>query len=384
LKNYFGKPIKKLGFGFMRLPTYPGKPETEIDLDQVKAMVDLYMERGFTYYDTAYRYHGGKSEEAIRVAVSERYPRDSFQVTTKLPVSGNTTLDEMKEITKTSLERTGLDFFDLYFIHGIGHGPLEMLDKIKVWDYMKGVRESGKTKNLGFSYHGKADMLNRILDIHGNDIDIVQLQINYIDWDDEDVQSRKCYEACLSHGTGVIVMEPIRGGTLSNFTPEVASIFKRANPELSPASWALRYTLGLEGVVTVLSGMSALEHVEDNTKTANSFVPLSEPELGVISEVMAELKKIPTIPCTECRYCVEGCPQKISIPRILDLLNEYTLYQNLTSTKRIYGFVTTGFGPFSGAPVRASDCIECGACEKECPQNIKIIDAMKDAARLFE
>jgi len=384
LKNYFGKPIKKLGFGFMRLPTYPGMPESEIDIEQVKEMVDLYMERGFTYYDTAYRYHGGKSEEAIRLAVTERYDRDKFQVTTKLPVSGNTTLDEMKTITQTSLERAGLDFFDLYFIHGIGHGPIETLDKIKVWDYLKGVKESGKTKNIGFSYHGNADTLNRILDIHGKDIDIVQLQMNYIDWDDEHVQSRKCYEACVSHGTGVIVMEPVRGGTLSNFTPEIADIFKRANPEMSLASWALRYVMGLEGVVTVLSGMSELGHVDDNTRTADSFVPLNDTELGVLAQVMDELKKIPTIPCTECRYCVEGCPQKIGIPRVLDLLNEYTLYQNLPGSRRLYGFITGGFGPFGGVPAKASDCIECGACEKECPQSIKIIDAMKDAVRLFE
>lgn len=384
MKNYFGKPIKKLGFGFMRLPTYPGMPESEIDIEQVKEMVDLYMERGFTYYDTAYRYHGGKSEEAIRLAVTERYDRDKFQVTTKLPVSGNTTLDEMKTITQTSLERAGLDFFDLYFIHGIGHGPIETLDKIKVWDYLKGVKESGKTKNIGFSYHGNADTLNRILDIHGKDIDIVQLQMNYIDWDDEHVQSRKCYEACVSHGTGVIVMEPVRGGTLSNFTPEIADIFKRANPEMSLASWALRYVMGLEGVVTVLSGMSELGHVDDNTRTADSFVPLNDTELGVLAQVMDELKKIPTIPCTECRYCVEGCPQKIGIPRVLDLLNEYTLYQNLPGSRRLYGFITGGFGPFGGVPAKASDCIECGACEKECPQSIKIIDAMKDAVRLFE
>jgi len=385
VKEYFGKPIKKLGFGFMRLPTFPGKPESDVDFEQVKKMVDLYMERGFSYFDTAFRYHGGQSEVAIRIAVTERFARDAFQVTTKLPVNGKSTLDEMQKTTQTSLERAGLDFFDLYFIHGIGHGPVEMLDNIGAWDYLRSVKESGKANNIGFSYHGNADTLNRILDVHGNDIDIVQLQINYVDWDDEEVQSRKCYEACVSHGTGVIVMEPVRGGALANFTPEVADIFKRANPEASVASWALRFALGLDGVVAVLSGMSEIEHVDDNTKTADSFVPLSENEQGVIAEVMEELKKIPTIPCTECRYCVNDCPQKINTPGVINLLNEYTLYQNLPGARRMYGFVTSGFGPSGGgSPAKASDCVECGACEDICPQRIKIIDAHKEAVKLFE
>jgi len=382
MKNYFGTPIKKLGFGFMRLPTFPGKPESEIDYDQVQEMVDLYMERGFSYYDTAFRYHGGFSEVAIRKTVTERYDRSKFQVTTKLPVNQKSTLDDMKNTTKTSLERAGLDYFDLYFIHGVGHGRIEMLEEIGAWDYLKSVKESGKAKNIGFSFHGSADTLNRILDERGNDIDIVQLQINYIDWEDDDVQARKCYEAALAHGTGVIVMEPVRGGALSNFTPEVADIFKQANPEASLASWAMRYALGLEGVVNVLSGMSTLQHVDDNTKVTDAFVPLSDAEMGVINKVMEELKKIPTIPCTECKYCIDGCPKKIAIPRILDLVNEHTLYRNLPGAKRIYNFIATA--AFGGTPAKASDCVACKACEEICPQKINIIDELKNAAELFE
>jgi len=382
LKNYFGKPIKKLGFGFMRLPTYPGMPESEIDIEQVKKMVDLFMERGFSYYDTAFRYHGGKSEEAIRLAVTERYDRDKFQVTTKLPVEGTTTLDEMREITQTSLERAGLDFFDLYFIHGVGHEPAEMLDEIKAWDYLKGVKESGKTRNTGFSYHGDADTLNRILDARSGDIDIVQLQINYIDWDDDTVQSRKCYEACVSHGTGVIIMEPIRGGALSSFTPEVAAIFKQANREASIASWALRYAMGLDGVVAVLSGMSEIGHVDENTQIADAFIPLDDNEMRVIEAVKEELKKIPTIPCTRCRYCVDDCPQNIAIPQILNLLNEHTMYRNLTGDRRMYGLICSGF--LSGIPAKASDCVECGACESKCPQQIEVAKVLKEAVSLFE
>ena len=384
MKEYFGKPIKKLGFGFMRLPTYPGKPESEIDIEEVKKMVDLYMGRGFSYYDSAFRYHGGKSEEAIRLTVTERYDRDKFQITTKLPVMGTTTLDEMKSMTQTSLDRAGLDFFDLYFIHGVGHGRIEMLDEIGAWNYLKSVKESGKSKNIGFSFHGSADTLNRILDAHHKDIDIVQLQINYVDWEDDDVQGRKCYEACVAHGTGIIIMEPVRGGALANFTPEVAGIFKKANPSMSLASWALRWTLGLENVVNVLSGMSTIEQVDDNTTVADPFTPLSGDEQKVIDNVMAELKKIPTIPCTECRYCVNDCPQKISIPGILNQMNEYTLYQNLDGARRIYGFITSGWGPFGGSPAKASDCVACGLCEANCPQKIGIVDCLKEAVKLFE
>ena len=182
MKDFFGAPIKKLGFGFMRLPVFPGKPEDDIDYEQVKKMVDLYIERGFTYFDTAFGYHGGNSEVAIRKAVSERFPRDKFQVTTKIPLWNVMTFDEMKGRTQTSLERAGLDFFNLYFLHGVGPDRLEKLDGMKAWDFLRSVKDSGKAKNIGFSYHGDGDSLSRILDTHGEYIDIVQLQINYLDW----------------------------------------------------------------------------------------------------------------------------------------------------------------------------------------------------------
>ena len=366
----------------MRLPTLPGKSDSEIDIGQVIKMADLYLERGFSYFDTAFGYHGGKSEEAIRLALTERYERDKFQVTTKIPVRGMLSADEMKKMTQTSLDRTGLDYFNLYFLHGIGRGRLEMLDETKAWDYLKGVKESGKAKNIGFSFHGDADTLNRILDIHGKDLDIVQLQINYLDWDDEEVQSRKCYEAAVAHGMGVTVMEPIKGGSLANFTPAVAEIFKRANPDVSVASWALRFPMALDGVVTVLSGMSAIEQVDDNTRTADTMGPLTGAEMAVIAEAMAALQEIPTIPCTACRYCVDDCPQSINTPAILGLLNEYTKYQNLTGARRSYGMITGGGQ--GGAQAKSSDCQACGTCEERCPQNINIIELHKEAVRLFE
>ena len=379
MRNYFGAPIKKLGFGFMRLPGFPGKSDEEIDYEMVKKMVDLYIERGFTYFDTAYGYHGGNSEVAIRKAVAERFPRDKFQVTTKIPLWDKLTMDEMKERTQTSLTRAGLDYFDLYFLHGVGPDRLEMLDSMKAWDYLRSVKDTGKSKNIGFSYHGDGATLGRILDTHGEYIDIVQLQLNYLDWE---AQAKACYEAAFSRKIGIIVMSPVKGGALANFTPEVADIFKKANPEASVASWALRFAMHLEGVVTVLSGMSAVEHVDDNTKIAETMGPLTDDDMKVIAHALDEVKKIPTIPCTLCRYCVNDCPEKIGTPNIINVLNEYTKYQNLPGSRRIYNMVTAGM--WGGTAAKSSDCTECGECERHCPQDIKIIEAHKEAVKLFE
>jgi predicted aldo/keto reductase-like oxidoreductase len=386
MRNYFGAPIKKLGFGLMRLPTLPGKPDTEIDLEQVNKMVDLYIERGFTYFDTAYVYHGGKSEIAFRECVAKRYPRDKVQVTTKLPLWGPTTLDRMKEITKEQLERAGIDYFDLYFLHGLGPQSVDALKDGVAWNYLQDVKAQGKSKNVGFSYHGDADGLSRLLDARKpGEIDIVQLQINYLDWDSDDVQSKRCYEVCKARDIGVIVMEPVKGGSLANFTPQVADIFKKADPNASLASWALRFPQSLDGVVTVLSGMSNIEHVDDNTKTTANKGALSDAEKAVINAALEELKKVPTIPCTACRYCVDDCPKSINTPGIIGILNEYAKYQNLHGAKRSYGMMTAGGGPFGGAPGgKASDCIECGSCENHCPQHIKIIDTHKKAAQILE
>jgi len=382
MKDYFGEPIKKLGFGFMRLPVIGDTPE--IDVEQVKKMVDLYMERGYTYFDTAYVYNSGASEEAVRAAVTERYPREKFQAATKLPLWKPANFEEMEETMQTSLGRMGLDFVDLYLLHGIRPDQLEMVDKIKAWDYLAGLRESGKAKNIGFSYHGDADTLNRILDEHAKDLDIVQLQINYLDWDDANVQSRKCYEAARAHGLGIVIMEPVKGGSLSNLTPEVANVFKTADAGASLASWALRFALGLDGVVTVLSGMSSFEQIQNNIEVADAAEPLTDADMKVIANAMEELKKVPTIPCTACGYCVPDCPQQINTPKIIGILNDYLKYQNIIGTKRMYGLTTDAafFGHRQSAP--ASECIACGVCEQHCPQGIKIIETHKDAVKLFE
>ncbi|MCL2227307.1 MAG: aldo/keto reductase [Oscillospiraceae bacterium] len=379
MKDYFGAPIKKLGFGFMRLPGFEGKPDSEIDYELTNKMTDLYLENGFTYFDTAFVYHGGNSEVAIRKALTERHDRSKFQVTTKLPLWQELSFDQMRDMTKTSLERTGLDHFNLYFLHGIGPERVEMIEKMKAFEYLRELKDNGKSKNVGFSYHGDGDSLNSLLDKHAEHIDIVQLQINYLDWEET---AKKCYDAAIAHDVGIIVMSPLKGGSLSNFTPEVAGVFKKANPEASVTSWGLRFPMHLEGVITVLSGMSNLQQVEDNIKIADTMGSLSADEMKVIDEAMTEMKKIPTIPCTMCRYCVDCCPKKINSPSIIGLLNEYTLYQNLPGAKRMYNMFTGG--AWGGAPARSSDCVDCGECERHCPQKIKIIEAHKDAVKLFE
>ena len=370
----------------MRLPVLGGDDRSPIDIEQVTQMVDLYLENGYTYFDSAYNYHSGQSEVAFREAVSSRYDRDAFQFTTKLPLRRPMDKSEMRALTDESLSRSGLSFFDLYFLHGIGADRLEMIDSCDGWGYMRGLKEEGIAKNIGFSYHGNADGLKRILDARQPDeIDIVQLQINYLDWESSMVQSRLCYEACVERGIGVIVMEPIKGGSLANFTGEIADMFKAADPDASIASWALRFVMELEGVVTVLSGMSALDQVVDNVKTANAFAPLTAENHEMLKEVIKAIDRVPLIQCTDCRYCVDDCPENINTPRIMDVLNDYTKYNNLQGARRQYGFATgPGFGGDGPVFGKASDCTKCRLCEENCPQELAIVDLHEKAAALFE
>lgn len=371
--SYLGENIPKLGFGLMRLPMIGD----DVDIEQTKDMVDLFLAKGFTYFDTAYGYLNGKSEEAVKTCLVDRYPRESFQLATKLPAwAGAKTEEEAKQMFYTSLKRTGAGYFDFYLLHNLGGNRTASFDEYKIWDFVAERKAEGLIRHIGFSFHDKADILDEILTKHP-EVEFVQLQINYIDWESEDVQSRKCYEVARKHGKPVIVMEPVKGGNLASLPEHIGSIFTDYNKEASLPSWAIRFVASHEGLVTVLSGMSTLDQMKDNLSYMENFQPLSAEEFAVIDKVVETMKAIPTIPCTGCSYCTKGCPMSINIPEVFSALNIDTVYQNMESAKGKYAWATHE-GP------KASDCVECGQCESVCPQHISIIETLKTAVAKFE
>ncbi|MBQ6655307.1 MAG: aldo/keto reductase [Erysipelotrichaceae bacterium] len=361
--------MKKLGFGLMRLPALEGGG---IDVEQVKQMVDLFLENGFTYFDTAYIYEG--SEEAIRQALVERHPRDSYTLASKINCTVAATEEECKQQFYTSLERTGAGYFDYYLVHAVQLSNYQKYDEFHIWDFVKGLKEQGLIKNMGFSFHATPELLDELLTKHP-EVDFVQLQINYADWENPDVQSRANYEVARKHGKPIVVMEPIKGGTLANPIPQVREVFEAANHDVSLASWCIRYVASHEGIMVVLSGMSNLEQMENNISYMKDFQPLTEEEYAVIDKAREALASVETIPCTKCHYCTPGCPMGIPIPEIFEHVNRRWVYNDARSKVR-YERVIEGNG-------KASDCIQCGQCEAACPQQINIIERLQQAVEMF-
>ncbi len=372
---YLGESIPKLGFGFMRLPMMEAAGEKIVDIEQVKRMVDAFMDAGLTYFDTARGYLGGASEVALREALVERYPRESFQVATKLPAWEAGNADEARAMFATSLEATGAGYFDFYLLHNLGESRTALFDEYGLWEFAREQKEAGLIKHLGFSIHDKADELESVLAAHP-EVDFVQLQINYADWNSETIESRKCYEVARSHGVPVVVMEPVKGGSLVKLPDDIAAILHEADPDATLASWALRFAASLEGIVTVLSGMSTLEQVEQNVAAMRDFEPLDADERAVIDRVRDKLDKLPVIPCTDCRYCLKGCPEGVRIPAALASLNMLIAYGDEYRAQENYDWNAEGG--------EASKCIGCGACEEVCPQHIAIVSELKKAAAKFE
>lgn len=371
--DYLGKDIPKLGFGLMRLPMLG----EEVDIEQTKTMVDLFLQAGFTYFDTAYGYIGGKSEEAIKTALVDRYPRESFQLATKLPAwAGPQTAEEAKAMLQTSLQRTGAGYFDFYLLHNCGDDRTSAFDRFGIWDYALEQKEKGVLKHVGFSFHDKADVLDEILTKHP-EMEFVQLQINYADWEDDSVQSRKCLEVAGKHNKPVIIMEPVKGGLLAEPPATVTNILNAENPNASPSSWAIRYAASLPGIITVLSGMSNIDQMKDNLSTMKDFKPLTQQEERVIEEAREALSKVDSIPCTSCQYCRKGCPQNINIPGAFSARNIELIYGNNQRARGSYGFATRDSG-------KAGDCIECGQCEAVCPQHISIVEELRKTAASLE
>ena len=369
--------MKKLGLGMMRLPRLEGGRDADIDKKQTADMIDLFLERGFKYIDTAFMYHDGESEKAVGELLAARHPRESFFLASKLPLWSMEKKEDMEEIFNTQLERTRAGYFDRYLIHGIDKRLVKKVDEFDAWGYMKSLKEKGLARSIGFSFHSTAEHLDEILTKHP-EMEFVQLQLNYADWESEDVQSRLCYEVAEKHNKPVTVMEPVRGGALAAMPEGIRDIFLRAAPEKNIASWALRFVAELPMVNMVLSGMSNMQQLIENMDTFDNLKPLTEAEHRVISEVMEELSKIPTIPCTACKYCTPNCPQKINIPRVISLLNDYNTYRNLDANVRRYNMLT------KSDKGKASSCIKCGKCESYCPQNIKIMSVLEEAAKAFE
>lgn len=374
MERYFGEATPKLGFGLMRLPkTKDGK----IDLGQTKQMVDRFMEAGLTYFDTAYVYDDGDSERAAKAALVDRYPRESFTLATKLCAwMGAHDEKSAKQQFYTSLERTGAGYFDYYLLHALQAGNYKTYDKYHIWDFVKEQKEKGLIKHWGFSFHATPDILDRLLTDHP-DAEFVQLQLNYADWENPDVTARENYEVARKHGKSIVVMEPVKGGALANPPTKVQEIFRQADLKASFASWAIRYAASLDGIITVLSGMSNLEQMEDNLSYMKDFRPLNAHEQQAIRKAQEAINGVKSIPCTACHYCTGGCPKQIPIPEIFAARNRQLVWGQLQEGQAAYDQLAAKGNV-------ASDCIGCGQCERACPQQIKVIQRLKECAAALE
>ena len=366
--DFIKENIPMLGFGTMRFPQN-GPSGKDIDIEKVKAMADHYMANGLNYFDTAFFYHDGHSENAVKEAVVKRFPRESFMLADKFPVWMAESAADVERIWNEQLERCGVDYFDFYLIHALDGKKLDKNEELGAFDYFLKKKEEGKIKSLGFSFHGSAADLRRIFETHP-EMEFVQLQINYYDWEFE---AREFYEIARSHNKPIIIMEPIRGGFLAKMPNEIEAIFKAANPDMSIASWAMRWVASLEGVMTVLSGMSNQEQMEDNVSYMKDFQPLTDAEQETVKQAVKTLLEAPTIPCTNCKYCIE-CPIEIPIFEAFDMYNGFVNDKNVSNFKREYKTIDVS--------KNAAACIECGFCESVCPQNIEIIDKLADIAAL--
>ena len=365
----------KLGFGCMRLPLTDPNDQTSIDLDQFKAMVDTFMEAGGTYFDTAYVYHEGTSEIAVREALVKRYPRDSFTIATKCLAWAQPDAESAKACLDTSLERLGVDYVDFYLLHNVGGVRTKKFDEYGMWEWAQQKKDEGIIKHLGFSMHDGADALEALLTEHPN-MDFVQLQVNYLDWEDPVVEARKCMEVAEKHGVPVVIMEPARGGRLANLPERGKQILKTAEPDLSEVSWAYRFCYFLPNVVSVLSGMSTLDQVKENVAEWKTAKPLSDADKKVVEQALEALRSVGMIDCTNCRYCAKDCPAGVKIPEIMSLMNLEKMTEDRAFVKGLYDWqAKDGY---------ASQCTQCGNCEEMCPQGINIIELLEEAADAYE
>lgn len=370
--------IKKLGFGCMRLPLLNGNDQESVDMETFNKLVDTFLAKGFTYFDTALTYHNSRSEEFVREGLVKRHNRDEFYLATKLPPRVLKAEEDQERIFNEQLEKCGVEYFDYYLIHNIGVSAYKQACEFDTFGFVQGKKREGKVKNMGMSFHDTPELLDEILTAHP-ELDFVQLQINFIDWENTGIQSRRCHEIARKHSMPVIVMEPCKGGNLAMVPPEAEKQMKLYNSEASVPSWAIRYAASQEGVIMVLSGMNTMEQVLDNTAYMMDFKPLNDEEYKIIAKVTDIINESMAVPCTNCRYCVDECPNDIPIPDYFALYNssKRAITDNISSQFVYYLNLASNHG-------RARDCIACKQCEEACPQHIEISEFMKDVSETFD
>ncbi len=370
--------MNKLGFGLMRLPQLDDNPEN-IDQEQLEKMVDLYMENGYNYFDTAYPYHNGLSEVSLKKAVVERYPRDSFKIADKLPIFFIHEEKDMQHYFNEQLKRCGIEYFDYYMLHNVCSWNEYAFTKVDSFRFLKEKKEEGLVKKIGISLHDEPEYLEKILKQHP-ELDFVQLQINYLDWDDKAIRAKECYEIARKYEKPIIIMEPIRGGGLAKVPEEAEKLMKEYNSEVEPSSWALRFCAGLDDVFMVLCGMSTIDQMEENIASMKNFTKINSEEQEILNKVADIIHSSIEIPCTSCNYCLETCPQNIYISKYFELYNaeKQTKWQGFSQQLNMYlTYINKDFG-------RASDCVECDVCIHQCPQRLDIPRYMKKVSEEFD
>ena len=372
--------MAKLGMGMMRLPLLDENDQKSVDMNQVNEMVDAYMASGFNHFDTAFVYHEGMSEIAFKKAVVERYPRDSFKIATKMPLFIITEESQLEPIFSQQLENCGVDYFDYYMLHNVSGFTENAWKNVDLFSFIQSKKEEGFIKHIGLSTHGNAEFLEELLFEHP-EIEFVLLQINYLDWEDEGIQSRECLEVARKYGKEVMIMEPYKGGFLADVPEEAERIMKEHNPDKSVVSWAMRFVANLDDVSVVLTGASNLEQLESNISEIKNAPPLSDEELEIIKEVSEIINSNITVDCTTCRYCVDVCSEEIDIAKVFDLYNKHNMLEIDDWTP--FGNAYLNYTKLPGVGI-ASDCIECELCIEECPQSINIPEVLKDVAKTFE
>lgn len=362
---------KNFGFGCMRLPMNG----EEVDLEQTKKMVDTFLEQGFNYFDTAHGYIQGKSEKALKECLTSRYPRDKYILTDKLTANFFKKEEDIRPLFESQLEICGVDYFDFYLMHAQGAGNYAHFKECHAYETAFELKKEGKVRHVGISFHDKPEALEQILTEYP-EVEVVQIQFNYVDYDDPAVQSRACYEVCRKHNKPVIVMEPVKGGNLVNLPEDAKAVLDELHGG-SPASYAIRFAAGFPGMMMVLSGMSSMEQMNDNLSYMKDFEPLNDAELAAVKKVQEIFRSKNLIPCTACRYCIDGCPKHISIPDLFATMNTKQIYHDWNADY-YYNVVHTAPGR------KASDCLKCGKCEKVCPQHLQIRSLLEDVAKEFE